>query len=137
MALRTGLGSIVALASATSANGVARNGATLALSGVKPGSLLFEVQASITTASVLATFTVQASMNATDWFDVYVPAVVSVATPTGTGSAVTTRRVISLPSEALSSFAFVRVNSTLSGGATAGADVSQATYRFRRYGVED
>jgi hypothetical protein len=50
---------------------------------------------------------------------------------------VTTRRAISLPSEALSSFAFVRVNATLSGAATAGADVSQATYRFRRYGVED
>lgn len=137
MALRTGLVSIPALASATSANGTARNGATLPLSGVKPGSLLFEVQSAITTSSVLATFTVQASMDASTWFDVYVPAVVSVATPSGTGSAVVTRRVIALPNEALSSFAFIRVNATLSGASTNAADVTSANYRFRRYGVED
>lgn len=137
MALRVGMVNIVGLASATSANGTARNGAILALAGVKPGSLLFEVQSSITTASVLATFIVQASMDGTNWFDVYCPAVVSVATPAGTGSPVTTRRVISLPVEALSSFAFVRAVATLSGAATAGADVSNINYRFRRYGLED
>lgn len=137
MALRTGLVNITGLASATSANGTLRTGATLPLAGVKPGSLLFETQASITTASVLATFVVQASMDGTNWFDVYAPAVVSVATPAGTGSAVTTRRVIAVPAEPLSSFAFVRCNATLSGAATAGADVSNVNYRFRRYGLED
>lgn len=137
MALRVGMTSLTGLASATSANGTLRPGASLPMAGVKPGSLLFECQCSITTASVLCTFVVQASFDGTNWFDVYVPAVVSTASPAGTGSPVTTRRVLALPVESLSSFNFVRANATLSGAATAGADVSNINYRFRRYGLED
>lgn len=137
MALRTGQTSSPALASLTSANGTARNGASLPLSGVKPGSLAFECTCSITTASVLCTFVVQASMDASTWFDVYAPAAVSVASPAGTGSPVTTNRVIAIPSQVLAGYAYARVRATLSGAATAGADVSSANYRFRRYGVED
>lgn len=137
MALRTGQTSLTALASATSANGTARNGAVLAMSGVKPASLAIECTCSITTASVLATFLVQASSDQSTWYDVYAPAAVSVASPTGTGSPVTTTRTISIPAGPLSAYAYVRVKATLSGASTAGADVSSAIYRFRRYGVED
>lgn len=137
MALRTGVVSITALASATSANNTVRNGATLPMSGVKPGSLLIETVSAITTASVAATFALQASKDGTNWYDVYAPALVSVASPAGTGSAVTTRRVISIPAEPLSAFAFVRINATLSGASTAAADQTSAIYQFRRYGVED
>jgi hypothetical protein len=137
MALRTGIVPITALASATSANGTVRNGATLPLSGVKPGSLLIETVSAVTTSSVAATFALQASKDGSTWYDVYAPAVVSVASPSGTGSAVTTRRVISIPVEALSSFAFARINATLAGAVTAGADQTSAIYHFRRYGVED
>jgi hypothetical protein len=137
MALRTGQVSLAALASATSANGTARNGTTLPLAGVKPGSLAIDIDCSITTASVLATFKVQASSDASTWRDVYAPAAISVASSAGTGSAVTTNRTIVVPGDALSSYAYARVVATLSGAATAGADVSSATYRFCRYGMKD
>jgi hypothetical protein len=137
MALRTGIVPITALASATSANGTVRNGATLPMSGVKPGSLAFETVSAITTSSVTATFALQASKDGSTWYDVYLPALASVASSAGTGSAVTTRRIWSVPVEPLSSFAFVRMNATLSGAVTAAADQTTVLYHFRRYGVED
>lgn len=137
MALRTGQVSLAALASATSANGTARNGTTLPLAGLKPGSLAIDINCSITTSSVLATFKVQASSDNSTWRDVYAPAAISVASAAGTGSNVDTNRTIVVPGDALSSYAYARVVATLSGAATAGADVTSATYRFRRYGMKD
>lgn len=137
MALRTGQVSLTALASATSADGTARNGTTLPLAGVKPGSLAIDITSAITTSSVAATFKVQASSDASTWRDVYTTAAVSVASAAGTGSPVTTNRAILVPGDALSSYAYARVVATLAGAATAGADVTSATYRFRRYGMKD
>ena len=52
---------VIALASATSTNGTARNGANLATEFAVPGTIAVVCSASITTSSVLATFKLQLS----------------------------------------------------------------------------
>ncbi len=118
---------IAALASATSANGTARNGTALASNFADPGSILVECTTAITTASVLATFKLQSSYDGTTYFDLSGTADQSTwASDAGTGSPVTTRKVLSFPIAA-HAHRWVRVVATLSGASTAGADVTSAT----------
>jgi hypothetical protein len=120
----------VALASLTSANGTARNGTTFATNTADPGTLLVLCSASITTSSVLATFKLQVSANNSTWYDL---AGVSTATEAGTGSPVTTTRALYFPIAA-HAIKSIRVVATLSGAATAGADVTSASYQYVPFG---
>jgi len=120
---------IAGLASATSANGTEREGATLALDRVGNGGLSVLAVSAITTASVVATFKPQVSLDGTTWYDVKLPNNASnVSTAAGTGSAVTTRLALAIPEGGLFGWAYFRCNATLSGAATAGADTTQVSY---------
>ena len=120
----------VALASLTSPVDTARNCTTFATNTADPGTLLVLCSASITTASVIATFKVQVSANNSTWYDL---AGVSTATPAGTGSAVTTTRALAIPISA-HAIKSVRIVATLSGAGTAGADVTSASYQYVPFG---
>jgi hypothetical protein len=132
----------VGLASATSANGTVRNGASLSMSQVDPLTLSFECVGSITTSSVQATYKVQASPDGTNWDTLFYgtePLVATVSTPggttaAGTGSPVAHRLALVLP-PAVSAYQFVRATAVLAGAATAGADVTAVTYRYCRVGT--
>lgn len=115
----------------TSANGTARNGASLSVEQVALGSLVIECTAAITTVDVLATFKVQGSVNGTTWYDLQVGAgiAVSTATAVGTGAPVSTTRAVIVPAAA-HSYPLVRGVATLSGAATVAADVTTMSYRF-------
>jgi len=124
-----------ALASATSANGTARNGATLAINGTSVGTLSVLASCSITTASVVCTWKAQVSNDNSTWYDVKLPNNADpVATAAGTGAAVTTSLCL-LIGPAVTGWQSFRIVATLSGAATAGADVTSASYVFVRYGV--
>jgi hypothetical protein len=121
---------IVALAEATSANGAARNGATLPVEKVGNAGLLVACVAKITTASVVATFKAQVSDDGTVWYDLKLPNNASnVSTAAGTGTEVITRVALDIPPSIFGMKLF-RVVATLSGAATASADVTSAAYRF-------
>lgn len=122
---------ITALASATSANGVARNGASLATNLADPGAIIVECTSAITTSSVLATFKLQSSRDGTTWFDLSGTSAdqSTWASAAGTASPVTTRKVLWFPIAA-HGHRFVRVVATLSGAATAAEDVTSATYVY-------
>jgi hypothetical protein len=123
----------VGIAAATSANGSAVLGANLSMEGVSVGSLVLECTAAITTASVLATFKLQGSMDGATWFDLYVmggaSGSVSTATPAGTGAEVVTTRALIVPAAA-HAYPLVRGVATLSGATTAPADTTKVVYRF-------
>jgi len=128
MALLSKQRSYVGLASATSANGTARNGASLIVGIVQPGSLSVQVDLTIVTGSVVGTFTPQVSMDGTTWYDVkqsHNPALVT--------SAATAALSISIPD--VSGWKFFRCVATLSGAATAAGDLTAITYRYVRYGA--
>lgn len=121
------------LASATSANGTERT-ATTSFSTIKanPGSIVAICTCSITTASVVATFKPQVSLDNSTWFDLKLPNNASnVASAAGTGAPVTSRFALDCPGA--SSFPYFRCNATLSGAATAGADVSEVSVRYLRF----
>ena len=123
---------VVALASATSANGVARNGVALTTEFAAPGTIAVVCSASITTSSVLATFKLQLSHDAgTTWVDISggTASNVTFATAAGTGSAVTTTKVLMFDVAAHSAIQ-CRVVATLSGAATGSSDVTSATYYY-------
>jgi len=127
---------VIALASATSTNGTARNGANLATEFAVPGTIAVVCSASITTSSVLATFKLQLSFDAgTTWVDFSGPVAsdYTFATAAGTGSPVTTTKTLIFPSAATSAI-LCRVVATLSGASTAGADVTSATYCYSAAG---
>lgn len=125
----------VGLASATSANGTARNGATLDLSRVEPGTLVAVCQSSITTSSVVCTFKAQVSFDASTWYDLKsINNAANVATAAGTGSNVDTLLALEIPASA-SGWKFFRMVATLSGAATAAPDVTVVTYRWLKWGT--
>lgn len=126
--------SAVGLAAATSANGTARNGASLATDLVHPDQLVMECTSAITTSSVVATFAVQVSMDATTWYTLKLPNnAANVATAAGTGVEVVTTLALTVPS-GYQAYKFVRGVATLSGAATAGADTTTVTYRYIQMG---
>lgn len=120
--------SLATLASATSANGAARNGTAQPTNLMQPGSLLMECSATIVTGSVVATFKVQGSNDAATWFDLkgYANAAYTALAATGTVA-------LEVP-QAAQAYRYVRAVATLSGAATAGGDLTQVTTRWLRFG---
>lgn len=128
MALLSKQRQLVGLASATSADGTTRNGATLILPIVEPGTLSVQCDLTIVTGSVVGTFTPQVSMDGTTWYDVKTPNNAALVT-----SAASATLCITVPN--VSGWRFFRCNALLSGAATAAGDLTAVTYRFVRYGV--
>jgi len=116
------------LASATSANGTARNGASLALNQVEPGTLICECVATIVTGSVVATFQPQVSTDGSTWVDLTTQTNTAITTVTATAT-----RAIPI-SVQVAAYAYFRMVATLSGAATAGGDLTAVTYRWVRFG---
>lgn len=122
--------SVTSLASATSANGTARNGATIITGWFDPGSCHFLCTSTLTTASVVATFKLQGTFDGSTYFDITGATWSSAA---GTGSPVTTRQSLTVPSSA-QCFKQVRCVATLAGAATAPADVSAVVGYYNPFG---
>lgn len=120
--------SYVGLASATSADGTARDGASLIVGLVEPGSLSVQVTLTIVTGSVVGTFTPQVSMDGSTWYTLKLPNNAALVT-----SAATATLCLSMPD--VSGWKFFRCQATLSGAATAAGDLTALTYRFVRYGA--
>lgn len=127
MGLLSGQRSQTALASATSSNGTARNGATFALPLAERGSLSVQCDITIVTGSVVCTTTPQVSMDGTTWYDVKLANNAATVTTAATAT-------IAIQLADLSGWRFFRVVMTLSGAATAAGDLTAATYRFVRFG---
>jgi hypothetical protein len=130
--------SMVALANATSANGTARNGNVLDLRKTEPGTVQVFCHSAITTSSVVATFKAQvcddADPSTGTWYDVKLPNnAANVATAAGTGSNVDTYVALGI-AMAHGSAHWFRIVATLSGAATAGADTTDCTYKFLKFG---
>lgn len=115
----------VALASATSANGTARNGAALNTFEIAAGVLVADLSVTIVTGSVVCTAKWQGSADGgTTWVDIK---------PMNNAASVTVTATSTLALECpLSAWAFqqVRLVTTLSGAATASGDLTEATYRY-------
>lgn len=120
------------LASATSTNGTERTASSFSTVKAHPGSIVAICTCSITTASVVATFKPQVSVDGSTWFDLKMSNNASnVASAAGTGSAATSR--FALECLGASAFPYFRCNATLSGAATAGADVTAVSVRYMRF----
>lgn len=122
--------SIASLASATSANGTARNGAALVTGWFDPGACHFLCTSAITTSSVAATFKLQGTFDGTVYYDITGATWTSAG---GTGAAVTTRQSLTVPSSA-QAFKYVRCVATLAGAATNSADVTAVTACYNPFG---
>lgn len=120
--------SVTALASATSAQNADRNGAALNTNQVHPGSLFVDLSVTIVTGSVVCTLRHQTSEDGSTWIDHAVENNAANVTITATA----TRRIPAPPG--VSTARFYRCVATLSGAATAGGDLTAATYRFLRFG---
>ncbi len=134
-----GQSTAVGLASATSANGTARNSAAVLLNNLQPGSLIAKCVGTITTASVVATYKWQVSADGTNWDEVRTPQnAASVTIAGGGGSPLAHRIALSCPD--LSGYppnSSARVNATLSGATTDPADLTAVTLYFLIHGVND
>ena len=121
--------SLPALAKLTSANGTDRPGSNFSMENVIPGALVFECASSVTTASVVATFRAQASVDGSMWFDL---AGVTASSAAGTGSPITpvTANVALILPPSAHAYPLVRVVATLAGASTDAADTTLARYRF-------
>jgi hypothetical protein len=128
MALISGLRNVTALASATSANGTAREGATLALGTVHPGTLSVACDITIVTGSVVNTTKCQVSMDETTWYDLKSSSNVAAVTTTATAT-------LAMQADNVSGWKFFRAVMTLSGASTAAGDLTAATYRYLKYGA--
>lgn len=120
-----------ALASLTSGTGTARNGTALTSEFANPGQVIVVCSASITTASVLATFKLQGSVDGTTYVDISggTSSPVTFATAAGTGTEVVTTKSLSFDVASIA-FQFLRVVATLSGAGTGIADVTSATMYY-------
>lgn len=128
MAILSKQRSYVGLASATSAENTARDGASLIVGLVEPGSLSVQVTLTIVTGSVVGTFTPQVSMDGTTWYTLKLPNNAALVT-----SAATATLCLSMPD--VSGWKFFRCQATLSGAATAAGDLTALIYRYVRYGA--
>lgn len=117
----------VGLASATSANGTARNGTALPLELVAAGSLSVACVATIVTGSVVATFKPQVSNDNSTWYDVRLSNSAALVTVSASAS-------LALQMADLSGWKFFRMVATLSGAATAAGDLTQVDYVARKFG---
>lgn len=115
----------VALASATSANGTKRGGASVSTAQIAPRGLSAFVQTTIVTGSVVNTVTWEVSNDASTWYPLKQSQNPAEVTITATEAG----RVICCPRESMT-WRWVRVCCTLSGAATAGGDLTAATYHY-------
>lgn len=132
MSQRAKQGSLAGLASATSAQDTARNGATLSMAQIDKGTLVAQCIGSITTASVVATYKWQVSMDGTNWDELKLPSNTASVTIAGGGGSPLAHRVALIADASVTAYSYARVNATLSGASTAGADVTAVTYRYCR-----
>ena len=120
-----------ALASATSVNGTARYGTALVTEFATPGTIAVVCSADVKTSSVLATFKLQVSVDGTTFVDLSggTASPITFATSAGTGTTVTTTKVLTFD---IAAHAFVqcRVVATLSGAATNPEDTTAATMYY-------
>lgn len=122
--------SLVSLASATSANGFNRTGTVLPTNLIHPGTVLMECVGSITTASVVATYKLQASVDNSTWVDVKaINNAASVTVAGGGGSALAHSIALEVPSGVMA-YQYIRGHATLSGAATDPADVTSVRFRY-------
>jgi hypothetical protein len=124
----TSFGSQPGLASATSANGTKRNGASLLTTNIAVGTLAVDVSTTIVTGSVVNTITFEVSHDDATWLPLR-----GLENTAPTTITTTAERSIVVPS-AVFAYKHVRVCCTLSGAATAAGDLTAATYRFVRDG---
>lgn len=119
------------LSSATSANGTARGGTAFITEYAAPGTIAVVCTATVKTSSVLATFKLQVSVDGSTWLDLSggTSSPITFATATGTGTEVTTTKVLTFDIAA-HAFLQCRVVATLSGAATAAEDVTSATLYY-------
>jgi hypothetical protein len=117
----------VALASLTSANGAARNGAMMPTNGVQPGILTANCTITIVTGSVVCTIKWQGSNDNSTWVDVVGP-----SNPANTTVTATATKSVDAP-QGVWCFEYVRVVMTLSGAATAAGDLTAANYQYRAF----
>lgn len=115
----------VGLASATSANGTARNGASLAVNDVHPGTLSAQCTVTIVTGSVVCTWKPQVSMDATTWYDL--KTLNNAAAVTSTADATL---CLEVPWSQCAGWMYFRMAATLSGASTAAGDLTAVTYRY-------
>ncbi len=116
------------LAAATSANGTARNGATLATADIDPRSLSVQTTSTIVTGSVHATYKPQVSMDASTWYDLKLPN--NAANVTVTADATL---ALDVPSSVMG-WMYFRIVATLSGASTASGDTTAVVYRYVQQG---
>lgn len=114
---------VTALASATSANGTARNGASLPLNLVHPGSLSLQVTVTIVTGSVVATVRHYVSMDNSTFYEMRDEMGTAPVTITATDT-----RAFPVPMAVLG-WKFYRCSATLSGAATAAGDLTAVVMR--------
>lgn len=120
----------VSLASLTSLNGVARNGTALPTNLIHPGTVLMECVGSITTASVVATYKLQASVDNSTWVDVKsVNNAAAVTIAGGGGSPLAHAVALEVPS-GIMAYQYIRGVATLSGASTDPADVTSIKFRY-------
>lgn len=117
-------GQFTSLASATSANGTARNGATVNTGSAAPGSISFRCKATIVTGSVVATFKVQVSDDDSAYIDFKPMNNAANVNLSASGEV-----VLAVDSSA-HSWKHVRIVATLSGAATAAGDLTEASVKF-------
>lgn len=116
------------LASATSANGTTRSGASQLTNGMAPGTLSVQCDATIVTGSVVATFTPQVSMDGTTFYDVKLPNNAANVTLAATGAV-----ALQIP-RGVAGWKYFRCNALLSGAATAAGDLTAVSYRWVAHG---
>lgn len=125
----------VALATLNTTNGTARYGTALTTEFAAPGTIAVVCTADVKTSSVLATFKLQVSVDGTTFVDLSggTSSPITFATASGTGTTVTTTKVLSFD---IAAHAFVqcRVVATLSGASTNIEDTTAATMYYVPFG---
>lgn len=122
--------SFTSLASATSANGTARTGSPLPTEQIHPGCVIMECVGSITTASVVATYKLQASTDNSTWVDVKTINNAAPVTIAGGGGSPLAHSVALEVPVGVMAYRYLRGHATLSGASTAGADVTSVVFRY-------
>jgi hypothetical protein len=121
---------LTSLASATSANGTARNGASLPTNLIHPGTVLMECVGSITTASVVATYKLQATADNINWVDVKTANNAAPVTVAGGGGTPLAHAIALEVPSGIMAYQAIRGVATLSGASTAAEDVTSIKFRY-------
>lgn len=118
---------IAALAVATSPNGTARNGTTIAAGTVEFSQLSLLCTTTIVTGSVVATYTVQVSDDNSTWYTFRPQSNTAPTTVTATGS------IVLDVHPSIQTWRYFRPVATLSGAATAAGDTTLVTCKIIKF----